>query len=98
MNHIKQFPHCDAKVLHAPSDGCVYCNAHAEWQELRKYWGIAYTGHSNDVVEYTDFEGKQVVKTLINGAVTGHTKKKHILSMNGGLSKKNVGGKAIRLR
>ena len=49
MNHIKQFPHCDSKVLHAPEDNCKYCNAQPEWQELRKYWGIAFTGHSGEV-------------------------------------------------
>jgi len=65
MEHIKQFPHCDQRVLHAPKDGCVYCNQHPEWQELREAWGIAFTGHSDDVVEYRDWEGNIVQKTLI---------------------------------
>ena len=45
---IQQFPHCDQRVLHAPEDNCEFCNKHPEWQELRKAWGIAFTGHSYD--------------------------------------------------
>jgi len=48
MKHIEQFPHCDQRVLHAPEDNCEFCNMHPEWQELRKAWGIAFTGHSYD--------------------------------------------------
>lgn len=40
---IRQFPHCDQRVLHAPGE-CQFCDAHADWQELRQMWGIAYTG------------------------------------------------------
>lgn len=39
-----QFPHCDARILHAPGE-CEYCDMHADWQELRQTWGIAFTGH-----------------------------------------------------
>jgi hypothetical protein len=46
--HITQFPHCDPRVLHAPEDNCEFCNKHPLWQELRKAWGIAFTGHSFD--------------------------------------------------
>jgi hypothetical protein len=48
MKHISQFPHCDQRILHAPEDNCTVCNMHPEWQELRKMWGIAFTGHSYD--------------------------------------------------
>lgn len=44
---ITQFPHCDQKVLHAPGE-CEFCDAHKDWQELRKAWGIRFTGHSYD--------------------------------------------------
>lgn len=37
-------PHCDQRVLHAPSE-CKYCDEYSDWQELRKLWGIAFTGH-----------------------------------------------------
>ncbi len=47
MSEITQTPHCDARVLHAPNE-CRYCDKHPEWQELRKIWGIAFTGHSYD--------------------------------------------------
>jgi hypothetical protein len=40
---IPQFPHCDARVLHAPKT-CDYCDQHPEWQALRVAWGIAFTG------------------------------------------------------
>lgn len=46
--HITQFPHCDPRVLHAPEDNCEFCNEHPLWQELRRSWGIAFTGHSYD--------------------------------------------------
>ena len=42
---IPQFPHCDARILHAPGE-CDYCDGHPEWQELRVNWGIAFTGHA----------------------------------------------------
>lgn len=42
---IGQFPHCDQRILHAPEDGCEYCNDQPEWQALREAWGIAFTGH-----------------------------------------------------
>lgn len=41
---IQQFPHCDQRILHAPGE-CEYCDAQPEWQELRKHWGVAFTGH-----------------------------------------------------
>lgn len=45
---ISQFPHCDARVLHAPGK-CEYCDHHPDWQELRQAWGIAFTGHKPTV-------------------------------------------------
>lgn len=44
----QQFPHCDPRILHAPGE-CNYCDANPEWQELRKAWNIAFTGHSADL-------------------------------------------------
>jgi hypothetical protein len=44
LEHIRQFPHCDARVLHAPGE-CKYCDLHPDWQELREVWGISFTGH-----------------------------------------------------
>lgn len=38
------FPHCDTRVLHAPAE-CEYCDKYDDWQELRRLWGIAFTGH-----------------------------------------------------
>jgi hypothetical protein len=64
MEHIRQFPHCDQKVLHKPGE-CEYCDAHPDWQELREAWGIAFSGHSNEVIKYKDWEGNTVEKTLI---------------------------------
>lgn len=37
-------PHCDQMVLHAPGI-CMYCDTKPLWQELRKLWGIAFTGN-----------------------------------------------------
>ena len=42
---IDRYPHCDSRILHGPQDGCEFCDAHPDWQELRKAWGIAFTGH-----------------------------------------------------
>lgn len=38
------FPHCDQRILHAPGE-CSYCDTYDDWQELRRLWGIAFTGH-----------------------------------------------------
>lgn len=38
-------PHCDEMVLHKPGE-CDHCDANPDWQELRKLWGIAFTGHA----------------------------------------------------
>lgn len=51
-----QFPHCDARILHAPGE-CEFCDEHPDWQELRKTWMIAFTGH--EPVTY-DHAGTQV--------------------------------------
>jgi hypothetical protein len=47
LNAIRQFPHCDARVLHAPGE-CSFCDDHPEWQSLRIHWGIAFTGYQPD--------------------------------------------------
>lgn len=44
-----QFPHCDARVLHAPGE-CEYCDGHEEWQKLRETWDISFTGHNDKLV------------------------------------------------
>lgn len=40
-----RYPHCDRRVLHAPEDGCAYCNKEPGLQELRRAWNIAFSGH-----------------------------------------------------
>lgn len=45
MTELSRFPHCDQRVLHAPGE-CEFCDMHSEWQELRKAWGISFTGHA----------------------------------------------------
>jgi hypothetical protein len=47
---IRQFPHCDQRILHAPGE-CEYCDQHGEWQSLRVAWGIAFTGWSPEETE-----------------------------------------------
>lgn len=47
---IPQFPHCDPRVLHAPGE-CSVCDECPEWQELRKHWGIAFTGYTPEGTE-----------------------------------------------
>lgn len=49
MSKIKQFPHCDPRILHAPNE-CIYCDKHPKWQQLREVWGINFTGE-NDVTK-----------------------------------------------
>jgi hypothetical protein len=43
-DYIPQFPHCDARVLHAPGE-CEFCDHHPDWQALRMAWGICFTGY-----------------------------------------------------
>lgn len=45
MEHIKQFPHCDPRILHAPGQ-CEFCDKYPVWQELREMWRIAFTGET----------------------------------------------------
>ncbi len=44
---IPQFPHCDSAVLHSPAQNCEYCNRHPNWQSLREYWRINFTGETD---------------------------------------------------
>jgi len=44
LDRIKQFPHCDQRVLHAPGE-CEFCDKHSDWQALRVAWGIAFTNY-----------------------------------------------------
>lgn len=39
-----QFPHCDAKVTHAPGE-CQYCDKHPLLQVMREFYGIAFSGY-----------------------------------------------------
>jgi len=43
-DELPRFPHCDQRILHSPGE-CEFCDAAPEWQQLRKAWGIAFTGH-----------------------------------------------------
>lgn len=56
MNHIKQFPHCDPRILHAPGE-CEFCDGHPDWQELREFWHIAFTGKKVDIVIDKRYKG-----------------------------------------
>ena len=47
---VPQFPHCDQRILHAPGE-CQFCDLHSSWQELRVYWGIAFTGYEPEGTE-----------------------------------------------
>jgi hypothetical protein len=58
------FPHCDSKVLHRPGE-CRFCDARPDWQELRRVWGIAYTGHSEETTPGWDHDGNLVEKPKI---------------------------------
>jgi len=49
-DYIKQFPHCDARILHSPKE-CEFCDKHPEWQALRAAWGIAFTGWTPEGTE-----------------------------------------------
>lgn len=43
MALIGRPPHCDQRILHAPGE-CQFCDARPDWQALRSFWGIAFTG------------------------------------------------------
>jgi hypothetical protein len=47
---IPQFPHCDARILHAPGE-CAFCDKHPDWQYLRQIWDIAFTGYTPEGTE-----------------------------------------------
>lgn len=50
LSRIRQFPHCDPRILHAPGE-CQHCDTHSDWQALRVAWGIAFTGWLPDEKE-----------------------------------------------
>jgi hypothetical protein len=50
---IKQFPHCDPRILHAPTE-CEFCDGHKDWQFLRMTWGVAFTGWEPSEKELPD--------------------------------------------
>ena len=45
MTDRAPFPHCDARILHAPAE-CTYCARYPDLHALREAWGIAHTGHT----------------------------------------------------
>jgi len=49
------FPHCDTRILHSPGE-CEYCDDYPDWQNLRKLWGIAFTGHEPEEIKFADGE------------------------------------------
>lgn len=64
MTELSRFPHCDQRVLHAPGE-CEFCDMNPMWQELRKAWGIAFTGHTPAV------DGDRCGKRIRNGFDAG---------------------------
>jgi len=42
---MRQFPHCDPRILHAPGE-CQFCDE-SGLQEIRKTWGINFTNHDD---------------------------------------------------
>jgi hypothetical protein len=44
-----QFPHCDTQILHAPGE-CEYCDRHPDWQTMRRWWRINFTGHHDPLL------------------------------------------------
>lgn len=61
MELIRQFPHCDQRILHAPGE-CQYCDMHPEWQELRQAWGIAFTGSQQSLMLVANREVQQCTR------------------------------------
>lgn len=60
---IERMPHCDQSVLHAPGE-CKYCDMHPEWQELRVWWGINFTGHYDEEKVMCPSEHKRSLATI----------------------------------
>lgn len=60
---ISTFPHCDQRILHKPGE-CEFCDEHPDWQELRKAWGIAFTGHVPAIEG--DRCGKRIRSRIVN--------------------------------
>lgn len=60
---IPQFPHCDALVLHSPKT-CEFCDMHPDWQELRKLWGINFTGGTDPALAQCPAEKRRALATI----------------------------------
>ncbi len=44
---VKQFPHCDQRVLHRPGE-CEFCDMHPDWQSERTRKDVNFTGSTID--------------------------------------------------
>lgn len=62
-NSIKQFPHCDSRILHAPGE-CEVCDNYSDWQELRKVWKINFTGHHDQGLQVCPAELARPIETI----------------------------------
>lgn len=57
------FPHCDAKVLHAPGD-CGFCDHFPDMQNARIAWGMNFTGEHEDNLAPCPAEIARTMETI----------------------------------
>ena len=53
-----KFPHCDARILHAPGE-CKYCDYYPSAQAARVTEGVNFTGHYDDDKELCPSEAER---------------------------------------
>ncbi len=86
---IQQFPHCDSRILHAPTE-CSFCDEHPDWQFLRMQWGIAFTGWEPAEKELPD--PATYVRGYANANAWGGNKATIIEAVHTHLGGENVSG------
>jgi hypothetical protein len=64
MKPTRSYPHCDARVLHAPSQ-CSICDQYAsDLQEIRQIWGVNFTGESDPNKTQCPAEAARPLETI----------------------------------
>ena len=60
---MAQFPHCDARVLHAPGL-CVYCDLYPDYQLARLETRVNFTGQSREGFSQCPAELERPLETI----------------------------------
>jgi hypothetical protein len=64
MKPKRSYPHCDARVLHAPGQCSIRDQYATDLQEIRQIWGINFTGESDPSKSQCPAEAARPLETI----------------------------------